>query len=54
MYCEENSKIILKKYDLISPLKNYYYKTLTIFYVMLFVSLGMLLRFVIIIIINSF
>ena len=54
MYCEENSKIILKKYDLISPLKNYYYKTLTIFYIILFVSFYMLLRFIIVIIINSF
>lgn len=52
MYCEENSKIILKKYDLIVPLKNYYYKTLYIFYIILFVSLSMFLRFIIII--NNF
>jgi hypothetical protein len=46
MYREENTKIILEKFDLKVPVKNYYYKTLAIFYISLglvIMSLGLLM-----------
>jgi hypothetical protein len=46
MYSEENTKIILEKFDLKVPVKNYYYKTLAIFYIslgLIIMSLGLFL-----------